>query len=29
MIAGTQSFSWSHTGIAVRNEAKDLGKVAT
>ncbi len=29
MIEGTHSFSWSHTGIAVRNEAKERGKVAT
>ncbi len=29
MIEGTQSFSWSQTGMAFRNELKDRGKVAT
>ncbi len=29
MIEGTQSFSWSQTGMAFRKELKDLGKVAT
>ena len=29
MIDGTQSFSCSHSGIALRNELNERGKVAT
>ena len=29
MIEGTQSFSWSQTGMALRKEVNERGKVAT
>ena len=29
MMEGTHSFSWSQSGMALRNEAKERGNVAT